>query len=370
MLCHRIPPDPFTLASAFNHSNVTALRCDACHSSAYVSYGAIGKSTGHLTTQAGQDCNACHTNTVSFAGAIFNHSGVISGCNSCHLGEKPSNHLPVPAGAECVLCHRVPPDAFTIASSFNHSKVTAMRCDICHNGAYSGYGAIGKSAGHPVVTAGQDCNACHLNTTSFAGARFNHTGVTTGCNSCHLSDKPAGHLPVSAGAECVLCHRVPPDTFTVASSFNHSKVTAMRCDACHNGAYSGYGAIGKSAGHPVVTAGQDCNACHLNTTSFAGAGFNHTGVTTGCNSCHLSDKPAGHLPVPASSECVLCHRIPPDLFTTANAFSHSKVTSLRCDSCHNGQYRGYGAEGKPGDHPSYTAGKDCNASGCHNTNGW
>ena len=370
ILCHQIPPETFARAANFNHNSVTSIRCDACHGGQFVAAGLIAKTPAHPPIQAGQDCNACHTSTAAFASVAFNHSGITTGCNSCHLTDKPATHIPVPAGAECVLCHRVSPDLFTTAALFNHNNVSTMRCDACHGGAFNGSGAIGKTPGHPVTQAGQDCNVCHTNTVSFAGAAFNHTGVTTGCNSCHLSDKPSNHLPVPAGSECVLCHRVPPDLFALAASFNHSKVGTMRCDTCHNGAYSSYGSIGKSSGHPATSAGQDCNACHTNTVSFAGATFNHAGVTTGCNSCHLSDKPSNHLPVPAGSECYLCHRVPPDSFTIAANYSHSKVTTMRCDSCHNGQYTGYGAEGKPGDHPSYTAGKDCNASGCHNTSNW
>ncbi|MFX7784675.1 hypothetical protein ABTJ92_20860, partial [Acinetobacter baumannii] len=85
-----------------------------------------------------------------------------------------------------------------------------------HNGTI----ATGKPANHTVTT--QPCEACHKSTSSFAGAGFNHAGITSGCASCH----------------------------------------------------NGTAALGKPATHIATT--QPCETCHHSTTSFAGAGFDHT----------------------------------------------------------------------------------------------
>lgn len=359
-LCHRVPPDTFAVAAVFNHSNVTAMRCDACHSGAYTAYGALGKTPDHPRTTPGQDCDACHT-TTSFAGAGFDHTGVTTGCNTCHLKDRPGNHLPTPADSECALCHRVPPDTFAQAAAFNHGNVRSMRCDACHSGGFGAIGAPGKTPDHPPTQPAQDCHDCH-STSSFADANFDHAGVTTGCIRCHASDPPALHVPRPAGSECFLCHRVPPpDTFADAANFNHSNVTATRCDACHGGQFVAAGAIGKTPNHPATQPGQDCNACHKTTTSFANPDFDHTGVTTGCNLCHAADVPTTHVPRPPASECIVCHRVKPDTFTNAALFNHSLVTAMRCDVCHNGQFPS--APAKSASHIPTPAGGDC--STCH-----
>jgi hypothetical protein len=378
--CHRVAPDSFANAALFSHRAVSTMRCEACHSGAYVGAGALGKDANHVSTPPGQDCNVCHLSTATFAGATFNHAGITGSCATCHNGLQASgktpSHVPTPVGVDCGACHRVAPDTFANAALFNHSQVTGMRCDVCHSGAYASAGALGKSAGHIATAAGQDCNGCHLSTSTFAGASFNHSGITSGCSVCHngaqATGKTPSHVPTPAGVDCGACHRVAPDTFANAALFNHSQVTGMRCDVCHSGAYVAAGAQGKSAGHIATAAGQDCSACHLSTTTFAGAAFDHTGLTSGCSACHngttATGKAASHLPTPAGLDCNGCHRVPPDSFTAAALFSHNVVTSMRCDTCHNGQYRSAGAQGKPNDHPTVSAGQDCNA--CHNTRDW
>ena len=52
---------------------------------------------------------------------------------------------------------------------------------------------------------------------------------------------------------------------------SHASVSTMRCDACHNGSYTGQGtkgALGTAsyAGH-VATNGSDCASCHAKAVS-------------------------------------------------------------------------------------------------------
>ena len=360
ILCHQVSPDTFAAATLFNHTNVTSMRCDACHNGAFVAFGSIGTTPDHLPIPAGQDCKECHT-TTTFAGGGFDHTNVITGCNTCHLKDRSVTHIPTPAASECILCHRVSPETFTQAALFNHGNVRSMRCDACHNGAFDASGSIGKTATHPPTQPGVDCHDCH-STTSFADPNFDHAGVTTGCLACHGDDLPAVHVPRPAGSECVLCHRVPPpDDFTMATAFNHSSVTTLRCDACHSGAFVADGALGKSLNHPPTQPNQDCNACHKNTTSFTNADFDHTGVTTGCNQCHASEVTATHIPRPAGSECILCHRVEPDTFATAALFNHDLVIAMRCDNCHSGQFNG--APGRSASHIPVPPASDCKT--CH-----
>jgi ribosomal protein L44E len=168
---------------------------------------------------------------------------------------------------------------------------------------------MGKPANHIPTSLG--CDTCHKSKTSFSGTTMSHTGIVTGCISCHSGAAFAGVTPMS-----------------------------------------------KPANHVATSA--DCYTCHKSTTSFSGAGFNHTGVAAGtCNNCHgvtpgVKAKPTNHLPTTLS--CDQCHN---STTSFGNArMNHSGIVS-GCANCHNGNY----AKGKPGDHPKTTA--DC--SSCHST---
>ena len=146
--------------------------------------------------------------------------------------------------------------------------------------------APGKPANHPATN--QPCDTCHR-TTTWMSAAFTHLSVMPGaCASCHgstASGKPANHIPTTKA--CDTCHTTG-GTFTT-SRFTHSAtqgVIAGQCATCHNGSYTQWNALGKTANHVATTA--SCDTCHKNYTSFAGATFNHTGISPGtCSTCHF-----------------------------------------------------------------------------------
>lgn len=103
---------------------------------------------------------------------------------------------------------------------------------------------------------------------------------------------------------------------------------------------------------------QSCASCHKNGV--------FTGTPKTCVACHNGDprwstvaRSAKHIPT-LMVDCSNCHKTV--TFTLA-AMNHAAVTTLRCDSCHNGLFKSYGAAGKPKDHPKTTA--DCGT--CHTT---
>ena len=63
---------------------------------------AQGKPPTHIVTDL--ECDACHT-TLTWAGAVFTHQGVTSGCASCHDNVRakgmPPTHIPVGTAARC-----------------------------------------------------------------------------------------------------------------------------------------------------------------------------------------------------------------------------------------------------------------------------
>lgn len=262
---------------------------------------------------------------------------------------------------ECETCH--------VGGLF---KGTPTACDGCH--------AIGrrvvatpKTASH--VVTNQPCDACHTNTITFSGIRYNHIGVQPKtCMQCHnginAPGKPSGHLLTTS--QCDSCHR---NSAWVPAGFDHlgavPPVTG-RCSQCHNNVQ----ALGKPALHVVTTA--QCDTCHTNTNyvTFAGLKFDHAGVTPGqCGTCHTGQMAGAPVQTPthipySGLGCDNCHATPPAA-TSFNApsptMNHAAVAGMACSKCHNGSYisqkgtLGLGAQQKMAGHVTTTT--ECNV--CH-----
>ncbi len=329
----------------FTHVGVTPRQCGQCHNNST----APGKPARHPVTN--QPCDACHR-TTTWMSAGFTHMDVKPGaCATCHNGSqasgKPGNHIPT--SLSCDACHTT--GGMFTTSRFTHSAtqgVTPGQCSSCHNGSYTHANALGKTANHPVTTA--SCDNCHSGYASFVmtGSTFNHSGVIPGaCATCHngsqASGKPGNHIPTSLS--CDACHGTGT-TFTT-STFNHSAtqgVIAGQCATCHNGSYTQWNALGKHPTHVATTA--SCDTCHTGYASFAGAGFNHTGVAPGtCANCHNGTqavgKSAGHMVTMRA--CDSCHRstatggfLLPVTYSHASVYftTHSAGVNSNCKGCH------------------------------------
>jgi hypothetical protein len=148
-------------------------------------------------------------------------------------------------------------------------------CVSCHLADYSGT----TNPNHAQAGFPQQCTTCH-NTTSWAGATFNHgttrftlTGAhtTVQCNLCHINGKYAG--------------------------------TPTDCYSCHSAEYRNTTNPGhQAAGFPTT-----CATCHT-TASWSGATFNHTwfptrhgGNARTCTDCHPN--PSDY----KAFTCTVCH---------------------------------------------------------------
>lgn len=105
-----------------------------------------------------------------------------------------------------------------------------------------------------------------------------------------------------------------------------------------------------------------CASCHK--------GGVFVGTPKSCVACHNGDplrttvgRSVAHIPT-QMVECSSCHRT--TSFTVNANMDHSTVTQQRCDTCHSGSYKAYGANGKETEHIPTTA--DCLS--CHTTNNW
>lgn len=371
----------------FNHGSVaTPGSCNGCHNGTQ----ARGKAATHVPTSL--SCEVCH-NTSTFNPSTFTHTaaqGVTSGgCNTCHNGSytaggavgKATGHIPT--SLSCDRCHAAS-SPFTTAT-FTHTSaqgVTAGGCNTCHNGAYTASGAVGKPTSHTTTAS---CDQCHR-TTAWLPATFSHANATPGScasASCHggsATGKGSGHIPTSLS--CDACHVTSSfgaDTFAHTAA---QGVTAGGCVTCHNGSYTAANAQGKSNTHIPTTL--SCDRCH-GTSTFTTSTFTHTtaqGVTTGsCNACHngsytasgAAPKSAAH--IPTSALCDKCHNSKTTWTIPDNNDWHAAagivVGSSNCLECHNGSYRGYGADGPHVGKEGARAGQDCDDSGCHRrTNEW
>ena len=102
------------------------------------------------------------------------------------------------------------------------------------------------------------CENCHKSTTTWTGAKVDHSTFTvaTNCASCHngtsATGKSATHIPVGA-TNCIACHNT---TAFKPSTWNHTQLpVTAQCATCHSGAYPP--ADGKSASHiPYQTRGE------------------------------------------------------------------------------------------------------------------
>ena len=293
----------------------------------------------HMTVE----CVSCHIN-----GRL---QGTPRACAACHNGTlapgMPANHVPtwVPT---CDTCHR---SSVTFARTpMNHTGISSG-CTTCHNGqTFAGVTPVSKPNNHIATTA--DCVSCHTSFASFAGAAFNHAGITSGCASCHTGaggvvGKPANHIPTTQ--DCSTCHR-STSAFGPSTPMNHTGISSG-CTTCHNGqAFAGVTPVSKPSNHIATTA--DCVSCHTSFVSFAGATFNHAGITAGtCNKCHTGTgggmvQPAKHVPT-GSVSCDTCHKSTAvgafAIFTMGNAGHAALGVTLaasNCMTCHAGTYLG------------------------------
>jgi hypothetical protein len=255
--CHSYPSWP---SVTMNHNAIGTTQCKACHR---VAGTASAPPADQRHASIGSlDCSACHS-TVTFVGGGVDHSVISTGCGSagCHATDRTRapNHTGL---SSCESCHRYPS---WLSVTMNHSAIGTTLCKSCHTA-----GGIATASPSDQIHANigsQDCSACH-STATFAGARVDHSTITTGCGAsgCHAADRT--RAPVHAALiSCESCHRYPS---WPSVSMNHNAIGATRCDSCHlygSNAGLGRGAPNDSRHRNAQSGGRDCSSCH-NTRNF------------------------------------------------------------------------------------------------------
>ena len=297
------------MTAVFDHSvpSVVSARCDSCHDGIYAT-GTNAKTNPPHVNIFGKDCDACHVPGAGFAGASYDHTGIVDNCASCHDGITAMGKTPppdhVPTSDDCSVCHAT---TGFLPATFDHSGIVD-NCSACHNQVF----AIGKSDTH--VLTNQDCGVCH-NTTTFTGATFDHTGIVDNCESCHNGgtaigkDAKTNPPHIATALDCHYCHTTA--TF-IGGSWFHDASTAGQCDSCHS---PGNGATPKSQTHLSTTL--QCDVCH-STDLWEPFIFSHSPQgdypgdhrrDPGCSGCHGSSV-TSTIPYPFNQYapyCAACH---------------------------------------------------------------
>lgn len=239
-------------------------------------------------------------------------------------------------------------------------KGTPRECVGCHTQG-SRIASTFKTANHPLTA--MPCSQCHSSQVSWAGARFDHTGVAPGsCASCHNGVTATGKPPrhVVTNASCDQCHRT---TAWVPAGFDHTGVAPGACETCH--VVGGPGTPRPGAPHPATGS---CDQCHTTGGNWTPKSADHSTFIAGqCNTCHgvtATGKPNNH--IPSTFSCDACHNRFPARFTSTTFTRNThdvahEVNPNQCATCHNGSYTVWGANPKNNRHIPTTV--DCDA--CH-----
>ena len=128
---------------------------------------------------------------------------------------------------------------------------------------------------------------------------MNHAGISSGCTTCHAVGKRgtpffgvtplpqgSGHIPTSA--DCVTCHASTTE-FGPGTAMQHTGITSG-CATCHDTAKSFTGVPDQDqTGESPSDDGEVRNLPRVaNFTSFSGTAMHHTGISSGCTTCHAA----------------------------------------------------------------------------------
>jgi predicted CXXCH cytochrome family protein len=375
--------------AVMSHGVVT-VSCVTCHNGNYAFANARARPVNHIPATSTQ-CDSCHNSTSFWSPATMNHAGTASLCASCHNGNylaqnaqmKPATH--VATSAQCDSCHTSTVSWAT--ATFNHVGVLAGSCGTtCHVPGAAG-GGLTKPSIHIPTTA--SCDTCHTNFVAFKPATMVHVGGGN-CTNCHNGSYTAAnalpksnpHIPTTA--QCDVCHTAGFTAWAPGTMANHSAAAmgGLACSVCHDGTYLAQNAQAKPGTHIATTANCNSGGCHGSTVSWAIDSRLHVaGDANNCSTCHRGaagtiGKPSTH--IPTTAQCDQCHAYltpnPPVGFRPINVTSavmHTRMTGPvatgNCTTCHSGGYTAVGATAKSAAHiPTTLAGmRGDQCSNCH-----
>lgn len=415
------------------HNKVACLLChnDRGKAGDFAGQGCAGCHEDIHRGQLGRNCSDCHEErSWQPVGMIAKHNRTrfqlvgahaAAACFRCHPGAEVGNF----SGADpsCTSCHQA--DLARATSPDHAAQGWVNDCQRCHIPISWSPAKFNHPASFPLTGghAGRDCTSCHQ-----GGV---YTGLSTSCNSCHMTDYQAttapNHVTGGFSTNCTQCHNTVTwfgATFNHPSSFPLTAGHAGRtCASCHTGGvYTGLSTSCNSCHMPQYLAttnpnhtttgyGTNCNSCH-STATWLDAVFNHpttfpltaghggrlcsachqggvyTGLSPVCNTCHTPQYQAStnpnHTAAGFNTTCNTCHNTtswPNANYTHISSFPLSGGHAGRtCNACHqSGVYHGLPATCVSCHMPQYqattnpnhtTAGYSTNCTSCHSTATW
>ena len=265
--------------------------CGTCHTTSSFVVAGGAKPTNHIPTTAA--CTLCHTNPASYKPGVMNHTGIASGCTTCHAAgptgtpfygvtPKPQGSGHIPTTADCATCH-TSTTAFGPGTLMVHTGISTG-CATCHDTGKSFTGVTNlktKPTNHVPTTAA--CETCHsaTNFTTFAGTAMSHSGIASGCTTCHAACADR-HTVRRRDAEAAgqrrypdhrRLHDVPQVDDRVRSGDgddahrHHQRLRDLPRDGqeLHRGDDRDAADADADPNHPSTG---DCSGCHSSTTSF------------------------------------------------------------------------------------------------------
>ena len=380
-----------TKTLSFNHNGTSfpltgqhqAVDCRLCHTS--LAFSKAGKEciachTDMHNQTVGADCGRCHTPNswvVNNITQIHQRSRfplvgahVAADCFSCHKNASANLLLFGPLGIECVDCHKDKYDATTkpkhilpdfptnciechsmsafswAGAQFNHSGISAP-CVQCHQANYNAT----ANPNHNAIGFSTNCKDCHTFDPGWKPAQYRehdaksfpiysgrHNGVWNTCSQCHAN--PASYLQYT----CIDCHEhSQSDMNSKHNGVNGYAWNSPACFACHPTGSKEGTFNHATSGFPLTGAhtATECNKCHAN---------GYAGTSPLCYSCHtanfnLSTNP-NHSTLNIPHECGTCHSTLPG-WKPATFPIHDNYYVLAgahlpiandCATCHKGNY--------------------------------
>ncbi|MBP6337080.1 MAG: hypothetical protein KA375_05760 [Vitreoscilla sp.] len=368
------------------HAGITS-GCNTCHESgsSWMGMDRYPITPTVKSATPGTKYNGFHTRPRAAAGtynvADASHPST-KDCSECHSGtsfftgqDKPANHIPYAATAQCTSCHTSSDYSVmpTLANIHAYAPNTKTNCAQCHGaGVVAGFaipGAnftiMGPPSNHmPISTA---CEVCHVgpgssvpttpvpNGAKFSGSLMSHTGITNNCVVCH---GPGINGSSFAGVSKIV---VMPPTSPMGASAHIPSSTA--CEACHLGS--------TPAGMVPASATKSAPGSAFATPVPTGPQI-HAGTTSGCNSCHeaafvwMGMERYPITPKVKSTTVGTQYRgfqtRPRAAAGTYNVADAAHPSTRDCSECHSGTTFFQGVD-KPANHIPYVATAQC--SSCH-----
>jgi len=346
-----------TLANIHANAPSTTSNCAQCHAASVVAgfaipaanFTVVGSPANHMPITTA--CETCHVgagssvtslpvgNGAKFGNSLFSHSGITNNCVACH---GPSITGASFAGVSKIVV--MPPTSPVGASSHIPSSTV---CENCHLGSTPS----GSVAASGSKTAPGTAFATPIPTTTQI-----HAGITGGCNACHdtnyvwmgMSVYPISPTTLSATAQYIGFHSRPVATASTYSVADAAHPATGDCSQCHSGVNYFAGGV-KPAGHMPTTGA--CATCHIVAGDYSVAGLAsntvlHTGITSGCITCHTAGAGAG--PFAGCTTQAACASLPPVTYqpkvmplvaggspTAPSSSTHVPAVGVACEACHS-----------------------------------